>query len=330
MSDQNSGVSGRKDTTGGAKQWFLLEGNRLVIAAGIVVLTLLSLLAILWVYGLDSISPRSPMYFLYGSLLTGDLTLLTVVLSINQLVLSRELGSPKTLRERVGATQEYREEVESTTGSGPSPKSPPAFLRYLHESVRSSATTLENGDSDVESDDLRRRIRGLVDSLVEDTERIESEVDADDPDVFSVVAATLETNHASQLHEIDEILASDAESLGDEQVETLDRLRDLLLQIDVARKYFRTIYVQKELAFLSRILLYVGVPAIVGSGLALVFYNAVIVSTVPAEVFLTVVVGTFLLGYAPLAVLFAFVLRLAWIAQKMASVAPFAAGSTYQ
>lgn len=314
----------------GITSWFLLEGNRLVIAAGVIFASLLTLLIVLWRYGLDTVDPHSPMYFLYGSLLTGDLTLLTVVLSINQLVLSRELGAPGTLRERIERTVSYRGDVEATTDVGVSPKSPSRFLQHLHESVADQSEELEQHSRDVDDAAVPSRIARLVESIREDTNRVNRTLDTDRPQIFQVVSATLATNHSSQLHEVAEILDAHAGSLTDEQVSALETIADQLLQIDVARKYFRTIYVQKELAYLSRVLLYVGVPAIVASGLALVLYNTANVTTVAEGVFVTMVAVTFALGYAPLAIVFSFVLRLAWIGQKMASVAPFAAQSEYR
>ncbi|SIR98010.1 hypothetical protein SAMN05421858_4938 [Haladaptatus litoreus] len=73
-------------------RWLLVTGNRLVVAA--VFLSGILLLLIL----LPSVSvlfaqPSSPMYFLFSALLGGNFTLISVVLSINQLVLSRELGA---------------------------------------------------------------------------------------------------------------------------------------------------------------------------------------------------------------------------------------------
>jgi len=317
-------------TDGDVTTWLLLEGNRLGIAGGVVLLIVLVLLAVLWTYGLDVLNPESPMYFLFGSLLTGDLTLLTIVLSINQLVLSRELGAPGDLRQRIDGAVGYRREVEASTDAGVSPKSPAGFLEYLHESVRTRAAAFEEETAGGHDEELRRRGRALADSVREDVRVVNRALEDDRTHIFSVVAATLATNHASQLHAIAAIRNEHDDSLTDEQQTELERIEDQLLQIDVARKYFRTVYVQKELAYLSRILLYVGVPAIVASGLALVFYNAALVTTVPQTALLTAVVGSFALGFAPLAILFAFVLRLARVAQKTATVPPFTSESGYR
>ncbi|MFC7080297.1 hypothetical protein [Halorussus caseinilyticus] len=169
---------------------------------------------------------------------------------------------------------------------------------------------------------MRERLGVLVSSLSDDVELVNRTLDADDG-VFSVVAATIATNHASQLQEIAAVRDEFGDSVSAEVDDVLDALQTHLLQIDVARNYFKTVYVQKELAYLSRVLLYVGVPAIVVDGLALVFYNALGAVTVPALAVYAVVAVGVVVGFGPLAILFAFVLRLAWVAQRTATVAPF-------
>lgn len=313
-----------------AKLWLLLEGKRSVVAGGVLVAILVPLVAVLYAFGSAAVRPGSPMNFLLSSLLTGNLTLITVVLSINQLVLTRELAEPGTLRERIERAREYQHNVEETAEAGVSPKSPTKFLRFLHENAEAETETLAEATLEVADGDVRRRLRTLVESLAADARTVNRTLDGKINSVYAVISATLTTNHADQLQEIAEI-RDEAESLPEDLRESLGTVESYLLQIDVARKYFRTVYVQKELAFLSRLLLYVGVPAVVLVGLALVFYNAagaVAVAVSPTVLFGAAMVA-FAVGFAPVAILFAFVLRLAWVAQQMTTVTPFASETGY-
>ena len=266
------------------------------------------------------------MYFLFSAILGGNLTLITVVLSINQLVLSRELGAPGELQERIRDAMAYRREVEDAANSSPSPVSPEGFLRYLHETLVDTATDLENSVSDSENERLVARIDDLVDDLTTDARSVTRTLDASTVDIFAVIEATLGTNHADQLYELAAIDA-EFEELTDAQQQSLERLREQLLHIDTARKYFRTVYIEKELSVLSRVILYVGVPAEILTAVALAVYGAV-GSTPPTPPWLLpFVLGALTAGFAPLAVLFSFVLRLSWVAQQNTSVAPFSAGT---
>ncbi len=73
-------------------RWLLVTGNRLVVAA-VLLSSILFLLVLFMSVGVLSGRPSSPMYLLFSALLGGNSTLISVVLSINQLVLSRELGA---------------------------------------------------------------------------------------------------------------------------------------------------------------------------------------------------------------------------------------------
>ena len=321
---------GFADETGrGAKseviRWFLLTGNRLSIAGGIVLASLLTVLVLLWEFGAATLQPDSPMYFLFSSVVTGDLTLLTVVLSINQLVLSRELGTPGQLQKRIEKAIEYRETVEGVTETAVSPKTLPNFMQFLHESIYPLIERIDKGTDELDDDQLERQVRSLSQSLREDADTVNQTLDQDSPDAFTVMAAVIATNHATQLHSIAQIQAEHSEQLSDDMRDALGSVSDVLRQIDVARRYFRTVFVQRELAYLSRILLYVGVPAIIGGGIALILYNTALATPVPPLLLQGTVVAAFTIGIAPLAVLVPFILRLAWVAQQTATIAPFTA-----
>lgn len=285
---------------------------------------ILALLTAVAVVGLIPRGAVDPMYFLFSAILGGNLTLITVVLSINQLVLSRELGAPGDLHQRIRDAMTYRREVEDTAGSSPSPVSPEAFLRYLHETIIGSATELRESVSGSGNERLNARIDPLVDDLTTDAESVTRTLEASTVDIFAVIEATLGTNHADQLYELAAIEA-EFDDLTGVQRRSLNRLREQLLHIDTARKYFRTVYMEKELSFLSRVILYVGVPAEILTAVALAVYGAVGTAPPTPLWLLPFVLVVLTVGFAPLAVLFSFVLRLSWVAQQNTSVAPFSA-----
>jgi hypothetical protein len=249
VSSMDSRVSRSSDTAQQTRsretffRWLLLEGNRLTIV-GVLLLSIFSAVVFLSVIGVLSPQPSSPMYFLFSSLIGGNLTLITVVISINQLVLSRELGSPGDLYQRIQQTEQYRDEVESTAERSVSPVNPTEFLRYLHDVLHGSIVELRNSMSETESDD----VRALADSLETDVNAVTTTLAGEKVDIFDIVAATLKTNHAHQIRKIDRLVGRERETLSSEVVDSLTTVRNQLLQIDVARRYFRTVYTEKELA----------------------------------------------------------------------------------
>jgi hypothetical protein len=74
-------------------EWFLLTGNRSIIAAGV----LIAFFAVLWsllVAGIVATANGRFIVRMLAGLITANVTLLTVVIAINQLIISREFNSP--------------------------------------------------------------------------------------------------------------------------------------------------------------------------------------------------------------------------------------------
>ncbi len=302
--------------------WLVISGKRLRIA-GVVVGVVLAVMGALTVAGVLPRRPADPMYFLLSSLLGGNLTLITVVISINQLVLSRELGSPGELRNRMEDAMEFRTDAEATAEWYVSPVRPGAFLLDLHESLLDQAEALEEAVADHGNERATDRVENIATSVRQDVREVGSELDGSDGEEFTAIVATLGTNHAEQLEKLDRFLVEFRDDLSATERDLVDSIATHLLYVDVARNYFRTIYVERELAFLSRVMLYVGVPAQLVVAVALAMYVGP--EVVPASAFALFVPVAVAAGFAPLAVLFSFVLRLAWIAERNAAVIPFTA-----
>lgn len=105
--------SGRKPgtKTDRVREWVLLDGNRLVVA-GIVLALLFAVVA--GVVGLQwaPLANEQPLFYVFSGLVSGNLTLITVMVSINQLLLGREFSTPGALESQIQDVIEYRRDVE--------------------------------------------------------------------------------------------------------------------------------------------------------------------------------------------------------------------------
>lgn len=81
--------------------WLLLTGSRWVVSGCLVFLFLIVLLSLLE-FGIIATGNGSFLTRLFSSLIGNIVTLITVALSINQLIISREFSSPGQLREISG------------------------------------------------------------------------------------------------------------------------------------------------------------------------------------------------------------------------------------
>lgn len=94
--------------------------------------------------------------------------------------------------------------------------------------------------------------------------------------------------------------------------------------VDIARQYFKTMYIQEELSYFSRLLLYVGVPAefLTVAALVAMSQSGSTLSGLPLTLpVLAPVIVT--VAFTPLAMLFSFVIRVATVAQNTVSPAQF-------
>ena len=304
------------------REWFFLVENRLVIAGGLLVAAFCFFLAVESVTGIGR-EELGPLFYLYSALIGGNLTLITVVLAINQLVISQQLEAPGGLRNQIEGVNEYREAVEETIGSDVAPVTPADFLQLLLESVRHEMESFEDQIEDIDSEEAREEMEELVSKLVTHVTHVNHLLQQSDIGIFNALSVTLQTNYAHQIYEIREIQAEHGEHISEHIQSALEDLVVRIQQVDVARQYFKNLYLQDELPHLSRLLLYVGVPAELTAMTMLVFFAGTTEAVLEPTQLSVLVPVTLTIALAPLAVLFSFVVRVSVVAQHTAAITPF-------
>ncbi|WP_049923384.1 hypothetical protein [Halopiger djelfimassiliensis] len=302
-------------------QWLLLDGNRFVIAAGLAVASGLAYLA-LSITGVAPLVDTQPLFYAFSGLISGNFTLITVVVSINQLLLSQELESPGGLESEIEETVDYREEIEAATNRA-APAEPSGFLRLVVESARRDAQRLGGVTADGLPADAREEIDEIVTDLTATFDRIDDLVEGSESGIFETLSTTLETNFAHEIQRLEEFRRAHGDDLSMATDEAMDDVRDRLREIDIARQYFKSLYLQVELSRLSRYLFYTGLPAI-GVSVATLFALTSLSAAPFEEPIRTVVFPTAVaIGVFPLTVLFAFILRTATVTERTVAITPF-------
>lgn len=321
--DDASGDRGTAPGTawGRGVEWVLLVGDRRLVA------TVFAAAFALWFSAVQAfaavpILDAQALFYAYSGLIAGNLTLITVIVSINQLLLSRELKSPDELSTQIESVVEYREDVEAATGQI-APVKPQGFLRLLVEATREDAQRLGGFARDGVIAAGGAELEEIVTTITRQMDRVDDLLGESGTDIFSVLSLMLETNYAEQINGLRTIQATYADDFADVVDEAIDDLVDRLQEIDIARQYFKSIYIQQELATLSRILLYTGLPAVA------VATATLLVLTVPASdpgvvpALPLVLPVTLTIGLLPLAILASFFLRAATITKLTAATLPF-------
>jgi len=90
--------------------------------------------------GVFTVGPSSIAATAFASgLISATVTLVTIALSINQLILSRVFGSPSGLSQKLQGTRELRERVRDHAGESVAPNDPAAFLDLVASTLTERA-----------------------------------------------------------------------------------------------------------------------------------------------------------------------------------------------
>lgn len=300
-------------------RWFVFGGSRPAVVALMLLGVFLSYFA-LGYSGFFVLDEGSRLMWLFNGLVNGLLTLVTVVLAIEQLVLSEEFGSIDDIYDQLDSMSDFRTGVAELTNDTVTPIEPAAFLDALLRTLQERATELRARTP--ADHPVSREIGSYTAEVIEQSTDIshrleESSMTAD------LLLIMLSYNDSRLIHSARELHAEHAASLPPSAGSTLEDIQELLQRIDATRQYFKTIYLQRELSHLVRLIIYSGSLATLVSGLMILVYRPPTQTTLPPFVFFTLLSGAVVVTVAPLAVLFAYTLRAATIARKTASFGPF-------
>ena len=298
-------------------RYVYLDGHRGVLSAGLLVCVFVASLVLIR-GGFITPSEAGDITALAGSLIGGMLPFITVVLAINQLILSEEFGTTGTFFERLEETREYRRGIENHTGIRPTPVEPSEFLRLLIAKKRQTALGLREVCRDASSE-LREEVDDYVESTAATDEKAVEALEEATFGTFEVIGVIIDYDDPWQLQVVRRIQERYAEELSEAADGQLDRLEELLQDLHVARQYFKTVHMQQELADLSKVLLYVGFPTLLGGGFVILGYGNLLALELHPYVYTVVVSTTITALFSPFAVLIVYVLRIATVARRTAA-----------
>jgi hypothetical protein len=302
-----------------AVHWLVLGGNRIAVAA-VLVAAVVVLFFTLTQFGLLAIGPGTAAASAFASgFISGTVTLVTIALSINQLVLSRMFGSPGELFDQMSGTRDLRDRVREHAGESAVPNDPADFLDLIAETLTERANRLSSafersgGDTPADAEAYAAGIAAYGESI---SQKIESQTA-----IVNVLEVVLGTEYARNMTAT-EHLQNEYDQFSAAAESEIDVIDDLLEAIAVTRQFFKTLSLQQDFARLSRVVAYSGLVALAASvAMALVYRPDSV--TVP-EPYLPLVFSLALgIIVTPLAVFIAYVFRAATIARHTVSVGPF-------
>lgn len=307
--------------------WVALEADRWHITALVLAVVFCVLVGVgtLTPGGAAALRTGDPVETLFQGLLTATITGVTLVLTLNQLVLSQELGAVGDQRDRMDGAMAFREDVATAIDTPVSPARPAQFLRALVEVAGDRAAALQTALPETADPELSAAVAELTDSLTANADRVAGSLDGAQFGSFAVLSAALNFNYSWKIFAARRISDRHADSLDPAAAAALDELIAVLKLFGPAREHFKTLYFQWDLISLSRQLLVVAVPALLVSTVMIGFFDAADYTgtIVGLDTVVVVVAAATTLALLPFVLLIAYVVRIATVTKHTLSIGPF-------
>lgn len=309
-------------------QWVLLEANRWTIVGLLLLAIFVSLVVLATVNPFpvsELLQREAPVDTAFQGLVAGLITGVALVLTINQLVISQELGPLGQQRDRMQGAMDFRRDVEDQTDLAVSPTEASTFLRALVEATDRKATTLRDSVGDSTDEETANEVTNYANELTENAQDVSDQLENAQFGTYQVLGAALDYDYSRKIHTARQIQTDRSDSLTEEANETLDELLQTLEFLGPAREHFKTFYFQWELINLSYAILVTAIPALIVALTMILFFDPDLVSGTVwgVESVLLIVCLAVTIAVIPFMVLFAYILRIATVAKRTLAVGPF-------
>ncbi|OKY77443.1 MAG: putative membrane protein [Candidatus Methanohalarchaeum thermophilum] len=309
------------------KLWILMEGDRWLLTGILLVVVFLAIAVAGYLYpGTEAaIRASDSVDTLFQALLTATITGVTIVVTLNQLVLSQELGAVKDQRERMEGAMEFRQDVADVIQAQVSPSRPAQFLRALVQVSGERAMEFRNAVSESSDENLIEEIKTFTDSLIENANQVAEGLDDACFGEFDVISSALNFNYSWKIFTARRIHEEYSEAFTKEGEEALEKLIEVLRLFGPTREHFKTLFFQRDLIDLSRRILISALPALLVSTYMIIFFNFntynLVISYFGA--FIVIIAAAATVSLLPFLILLSYVLRIATITKHTLSIGPF-------
>jgi HAMP domain-containing protein len=307
--------------------WFVYEGDRLAVTAGLVVA------AFVVYFGLGFLNiiflPDNRLMWLFNGMVSGLLSLVTIVLTVNQLVLSQQFDSMGDLNDRLEQMIDFRQQAEGMTDTDVMPVQPGEFIAVLLATLSDRAQELGEDASEYDDDQLADEIDQYATDLTKQTDQIHEEVE-DSDGTFAVLLIILDYNNSRHFYTARRLRTTYADSHSETTKTALDEIQELIKQINTTRQYFKTVYLQRELSELSRMIVYTGIIATLVVSIAILIFKDTATAGIDPALYHILLSGALVAIQLPVAILFSYAVRTATISRKTAAFGPFIPGEEQQ
>ncbi len=301
-------------------KWVLVDGDRMFLTIGGSV-ALFGLFLLLHLFGVVAFTNDDSITRMASGMIAGTFSLVTLVVSVNQLILSEEFTPAGEFRDRRGSVLEFRQDVAAATGVPAAPAEPTRLLELIATDIRQRAGVLADAVDDNDNEEYRDQIVHYAASVTDSAEQIDETLSSAEVNTLDALSAAVEYDDLRQLYAARHF-RNEAPALSAETSQAFDELIETLQLFSTAQEQFKTIYLQRELTRFSQLTIYCGVPAVLASVLIALLHGATGGTTItPAYLpYVTSLLATVV--FVPLILLGSYILRTATLTRRTAAVGP--------
>lgn len=305
------------------RRWLLLEGDRWtiigVVTAGVFLGTIL-----LGTAGVIGIRQSSFVMQLFASLTAGVISFTGIVISINQLVISRLFGTPETAREEIGDVRQFRKNIaERLPEQEVLPTKPAAFTSVVVDLLLAEVRHLREATGETGNTDLDNAIAEYTRIVAAQSESLGNRLHSGRVPLFEILLVMSDDSYSEYVNIARRIRTQYADSLSEAATKRLGNLRELFDSLTVTRQYFKTLYLHQAFGRLSRQLVYTGFGAFLTAVLVVLVFSTGY-APLRNEFVVLVFVGLALaVTVLPLVVFSVYMLRIATIIKRSSAPGPF-------
>jgi hypothetical protein len=281
----------------------------------------LLLLGILWPFEMQTLlTETSTVQTILNTFLSGMILLVSIVVSINSIVLSHDMSSVDSQEDRIEGETAFRRELSAVAEPEENPSDPASFLRVMSRTIRERAQQLDDEVDDIEAE-AAEEIRDHASSVAETADQlgaVENTTGAE----FAVLWKGIEFQYGAQMEQTRDLKSAHGDDSSAPLADRFDRLIEAFKLFAIGKEYFKTLYYSREVSRLSQTLLVIALPAILINASTILAIDAGLLPDFwllglpPLQVF---VAATFTVSLAPYLVLTAYILRLSAVARLTAS-----------
>ena len=306
-------------------EWIAVDGSRLLLTT-VFSVGVFALLLLLNGLGVIAFSDQGPVSRMAGGMIAGTFSLVTLVVSVNQLILSQEFSPVGKHRDQFGSVMEFRRTIEQQAGVPQAPREPTRLLELLAETIGDNAGRLADSVTNNPDAEYRRQVTRYAESVEDSAQWVDRSLDDAETDAFDALSVAVAYDDGWQLSTA-RFLRNSATDLPPETETAFDELIESIRLFSSAQEHFKTVYLQRELTWFSQLIVYCGVPAVLAAVLIALIYGGLGGVTIRPALLPYVVSLLATLVFVPLVLLGLFILRTATITRRTATIGPMSLGS---